>query len=60
MVFYQKITKKFNIFKKQDFKIYYRKLISELIKLGYLAQDKDTNFCQFLADYFKMIPNISV
>ena len=60
MVFYQKISKKFNLFKPQDFKICYRKLISELIKLGYLAQENDNNFCQFLADYFKMIPNISV
>ena len=59
LVFYKKICEKYELFRPEDRKIVYKKLVEELGRLGYLEEEDDDNFCSFLADYFRCIPNLT-
>lgn len=59
LIFYKKMSKKYSLFQPQDTRIFYKRLISELLKLGFLEDETDQNFCEFLADFFCSIPDIS-
>lgn len=59
MVFFKKITKKYNIFSCLDFKLWYTLIVEELGQLSYLQEETDDNFYQFLSNYFSLIPELS-
>lgn len=44
----------------QDFKLYYKNLVEELVRLGYLKKDhNERNFYKYIANYFILVPGIS-
>lgn len=59
MVFFKKITKKYGIFLNLDFKLWYKLIVEELGRHGYLQEETDDNLCQFLSNYFSTIPDLS-
>lgn len=59
LAFFRKACQKCRLFQSNDTRIVYRCLLEEISQLGYLVEEDDSNFCQFLSNYFSSYPKSS-